>query len=76
MTDATAHDVTRIHGDLVSEATADVGRDHVDLVFRDTGDERDDGTVRVRRLRGEVELQPSASPDSCRDDPHGSSGAG
>ena len=59
-------DVARIDRNLVAEAAADVGRDDVDLVLGNAGDERDDGAVRVGRLRGEVERQPSGRPDSCR----------
>ena len=52
-------DVTRIDRDLVAEAAADVGRHDADLVFRNAGDERHDGAMGVRRLRGQVERQPA-----------------
>ena len=52
-------DVARVHRHLVAEAAAEVRRDDVDLVLGDAGDERQRRAVHVRRLRRDVELQPT-----------------
>jgi hypothetical protein len=49
------NDVTRVHGDLVAEAAADVRGDDLDVLLRQSRDEREHGAMRVRRLRGHVD---------------------
>ena len=51
-------DVARVDRHLVAETAAHVRRDHPDLVLRQPGDQRQQGAVRVGRLRGDVEGEP------------------
>src|SRR6266700_4335757 len=44
--------VTRVDRHLVAEAAAKVRRDDADVLLRQAGDQREQGAVRVRRLRG------------------------
>ena len=48
-------DVARVDGHLVAEAAADVGADDPDVLLRQPGDDREQRSVRVRRLRREVD---------------------
>src|SRR5437899_7132941 len=41
----------------VAEAAADVGRDDPDLLFRKPGDDSKQGAMRMRRLRGHIEIR-------------------
>jgi hypothetical protein len=52
-------DVAGVDRHFVAEAAANVWRDDVDLVLRNTGHQRERGPVNVRRLGGNVELQPA-----------------